>query len=94
MTVVWSQRAVGHLTHLHAFIAEDKPAAAARMASLILDAIDGLVERPNLGRPGRIENTRELVVAGTPFVIAYRIRGSRLEILGVFHGRRRWPAGL
>jgi toxin ParE1/3/4 len=46
---------------------------------------------PYLGRPGRVANTRELVVTSTPFIVAYRVVSDRIEILAVFHGARRWP---
>ena len=44
-----------------------------------------------LGRPGRVEGTRELVVAGTPYVIPYGVRENRVEVLRVFHAARKWP---
>lgn len=94
MTVVWSPRAVGHLADLRAYIAQDNPAAAGRVAETILVAVERLVEFPNLGRPGRVTGTRELVIPGTAYVIPYRLRGDRLEIVAVFHGRQRWPARL
>ena len=94
MTVVWSRRAVGHLAGLRAYIAHDNPAAAGRVAETILGAVERLAELPNLGRPGRVPGTRELVIPGTPYVIPYRLRGDRLEIVAVFHGRRRWPVVL
>ena len=91
MTVVWSARAVGHLEHLRARIARDRPGAAAQVAATILGTVELLAEHPGLGRPGRVPGTRELVVPGTPYLIPYRVRGDRLETLAVFHGRRRWP---
>ena len=94
MTVVWSPRAVGHLADLRAYIAQDSPAAAGRVAETILVAVERLAELPNLGRPGRVTGTRELVIPGTGYVIPYRLRGDRLEIIAVFHGRQRWPARL
>jgi plasmid stabilization system protein ParE len=33
-------------------------------------------------------------VPDTPFIIPYRIRNRCLELIAVFHGRRRWPAKL
>jgi toxin ParE1/3/4 len=32
-----------------------------------------------------------LVIARTPFVVAYRINDKAIEVLRVFHGSRRWP---
>ena len=94
MTVVWSPRAIGHLAALREYIARQNPGAAARTAATLLAAVDRLAELPNLGRPGRVSGTRELVVPGTRYVIPYRARGERLEIIAVFHGRQRWPKRL
>jgi toxin ParE1/3/4 len=94
VTVVWSPRAIGHLADLRSYIAREHPDAAARTAATLLAAVDRLAEMPNLGRPGRVPGTRELVVPGTRYVIPYRLRGERLEIIAVFHGRQRWPKRL
>ena len=94
MTVVWSPRAIGHLAALRDYIPRENPGAAARTATTLLAAVDHLAELPNLGRPGRVSGTRELVVPGTRYVIPYRVRGERLEIIAVFHGRQRWPRRL
>ena len=94
VTVVWSPRAIGHLAALRDYIARENPGAAARTAATLLAAVDRLAELPNLGRPGRISGTRELVVPGTRYVIPYRVRGERLEIIAVFHGRQRLPKRL
>ena len=50
--------------------------------------------RAALGRPGRVEGTRELVVPDTPYLVPYRGRGHAVEILRVFHGARKWPKKL
>ena len=94
MTVVWSPRAIGHLADLRAYIVRENPGAAARTAAMLLAAVDRLAELPNLGRPGRVSGTRELVVPGTRYVILYRVRAERLEIIAVFHVRQRWPKRL
>jgi toxin ParE1/3/4 len=94
VTIVWSPRAIEHLAHLREYIARDNPNAANRIASALLEAVERLAKLPNLGRSGRVAGTRELVVSGTPYVIAYRLRGDRLEIVGVFHARQKWPRQL
>ena len=50
-----------------------------------------LLDNPALGRPGRVPGTRELVVAGTPYILPYRVQGEIIQILHVLHGARRWP---
>jgi plasmid stabilization system protein ParE len=44
-----------------------------------------------MGRPGRIEGTRELVISRTPYIAAYRIVGNTVRILRVLHGAQQWP---
>ena len=46
---------------------------------------------PDSGRPGRLPKTRELVVAGSPYFIPYRVIGDTIEIIRVIHGARPWP---
>jgi len=94
VTIVWSPRAVAHLEHLRAHIARDRPGAAAQVAATILGTVELLAEHPGLGRPGRVPGTRELFVPGTPYLMLYRVRGDRIEILAVFHGRQQWPKKL
>ena len=94
MIIVWSPRAIEHSVHLRSHIARDNPKAANRIAGALLDAVERLAELPNLGRPGRVTATREFVVPGTPYVIPYRLRGDRLEMIAVFHGRQKWPKQL
>ena len=91
MKVVWSRRAIFNLIQLRQFIAQDRPEAGARVATRILDSVENLSRQPNAGRPGRIAGTRELVISGTSYLVPYRIRGGSLEIIAVFHGRRKWP---
>jgi predicted transcriptional regulator len=53
-----------------------------------------LSTQPQMGRPGRLPGTRELVLSGTPFIVPYRVKRERLELLAVFDGRRQWPGRL
>jgi len=91
VNIVWSPKAIEHLAHLRAYIARDNPKAANRVAQALLIGVERLAELPNLGRPGRAVGTRELVVPGTPYVVPYRLRSDRLEVIAVFHRRQKWP---
>jgi toxin ParE1/3/4 len=92
MTPIWSPEAIADLVALRAYIEEDNPAAAQRIALPILHNVESLLpNRPEMGRPGRVPGTRELVIPRTPFIVPYRLLGNTIQILRVFHGARRWP---
>jgi len=57
----------------------------------IIAAVEQLDTFPGIGRAGRVEGTKELVVDGTPYIVPYRKKGERIEILRVYHAARRWP---
>ena len=53
-----------------------------------------LEEFPDMGRSGRVAGTRELVVQGTPFIVAYQVRKDSVRILRILHGAQLWPDSL
>ncbi len=91
MHVRWTRRALRALDEIAAYVARDRPMAASRLVERIRDATTLLSTHPDLGRQGRVRGTRELIVAGTPFLVAYRICDDAVEILAVLHAARRWP---
>ena len=93
MRVRWLRTALAKLEAEADYIGEDSPAAAGRVVQKIFRAANLLKKNPAMGRPGRVAGTRELVVAGTPYVLPYRVRADAVEILRVFHAARRWPEG-
>lgn len=94
MKLFWTRLALDDLRHVHDYIATKRPRAAAEIAEHISRATRMIAEHPEMGRPGRVAGTRELVVAGTPFLIAHSIRGERVEVLALLHAARRWPDSL
>ena len=91
MKIRWTRLAVDDLDQAREFISADKPGAARATIGRIRSAVRALETHPLIGRMGRVEGTRELVVSGTPFIVVYRIARQRVEILGPIHGARRWP---
>ncbi len=89
--VRWLRQAVANLEAHARYIARDNPAAATRVVLAIERAVAQVADYPGLGKPGRVEGTRELVVSGTPYIVPYRVRGQSVEILRVFHAARKWP---
>ncbi len=91
MNIIWSPTARADLEHIQIYISERNPRAAAKVAKTILAAIEQLRWFPAMGRVGRVPGTRELVIAGTPYIAPYRVVERGVEIIAVLHGRRRWP---
>jgi toxin ParE1/3/4 len=89
--VLWTRLALEDLGAARDHFADERPAAAARAVERIKSAVEALRRHPEIGRPGRVEGTRELVVTGTPFIAAYRVKAKRVEIIALIHGARRWP---
>ncbi len=91
MRLRWSQSALADLIDLRAYIEKDRPIAASTVARRILQAVSLLEQFPHMGRPGRVEGTRELVVSRTPYLVPYRVEDETIELLRVLHGARKWP---
>jgi plasmid stabilization system protein ParE len=82
---------------LIAYIAADRPKAAARVADRIDAACSGLGAALT-GRPGRVSGTYEKVVSGLPYIVVYALdpahaKDAPVTILRVIHGARDWPPG-
>jgi toxin ParE1/3/4 len=91
MEIIWREVALNGLEHARDFIAANNPTAANRIFDAILSSVKRLAERPNSGRPGRVEGTRECVVTGTPYVVAYAVVDGRLNVIAILHGAQEWP---
>ena len=89
--LLWHPSADQDFAELILFIAEDDLTAALRVEAEILRQVALLADYPMIGREGRVRNTRELVILGTPYLVAYRVTQEDLEVLSIFHGARRWP---
>jgi toxin ParE1/3/4 len=94
MKIIWTAQALRDLLMVREHIEKDNKDAAARIAARLRASAKRLAIHPETGRPGRVGSTRELVVSGTPYILPYRIRQGRLEILAVIHGAQEWPEQL
>ena len=92
MIPIWSPEAINDLAALRIYIEQDDPIAAQRVALHIIHSIETLLpNNPELGRPGRVPGTRELVIPKMPFIVPHRLVGNTIQILRIFHGARPWP---
>lgn len=87
--IVWSPRALRRLNAIRMFVAQDKPVAAESLALRILNAADALKQHPSLGRRGPNSGLRQLIVAGTPYTMVYRVHAQRVVIATIWHAAQR-----
>ena len=94
MTITWTRPAHDDFLGIVAWIKGNNPAAAARVGQRILDAVEQLDQFPLRGRPGRSPGTRELVIAGLPYLVVYSVDSvdpRSVAVLRVLHGAMQWP---
>lgn len=90
MTVFWTPAALQDRSDIWDYIAADNPGAAMRMDLLFSEAAARLARHPRLGRPGRIEGTREWIPHES-YRLVYEIDGDRVWVLALVHTARQWP---
>ena len=92
MRIAWTRRYLQELASIGAYIDQHDPRAAARVVNTIHTKTNRLLSaNPFIGRNGEIRGTRELVIPGTPYVVAYRVGDAQIDVLFVQHGARAWP---
>ena len=91
MRVEWTKKALSNLDNAVEYIATDNPTAARKVAQKIWNTTQLLTKQPGLGRPGRVSGTRELVIAGLPYILPYVENDGIIVILRILHTSMKWP---
>lgn len=94
MKLTWSAFALSDRDGIFTYIEAVNPSAAVLIDERIVATTRRLIDFPASGRIGRIAGTRELVINGTPYVVAYAVAETTIRILRVLHGAQEWPASL
>lgn len=90
MRVIWTPEALQDRADVWDYIAADNPRAAVRMDELFSDAAARLTDHPKLGRPGKIQGTRELAPHES-YRLVYEVSGESVWMLALVHTARQWP---
>jgi toxin ParE1/3/4 len=88
MKVRWLTNALNGLVTVRVRLAEENPRAARNVADRIERSVSRLAEFPASGPEGTVQGTREVVVTGLPYVLVYRVVGSEVHILRLFHQKQ------
>lgn len=88
MQIAFAAAAKRDLNAIVDYIAQDNPTAAEAVLDAIRTVATRLADFPDMGHAGRLPDTRELTVAGLPYLIVYQVVGETVTIIAVFHGAR------
>jgi toxin ParE1/3/4 len=91
MAIVWTTSAQLDVNGIWDFIEVRNPDAAELVSSEILRTVEGLLQFPKRGKPGRVKETRELVISGLPYVAVYLLTKKNVVILQVLHLQTHYP---
>ncbi|MGH8460712.1 MAG: type II toxin-antitoxin system RelE/ParE family toxin [Stenotrophobium sp.] len=92
MRLIWTRLAAADRKEIREYVALENPEAAINLDELFSVQGRHLVEHPDLGRPGRVNGTRELIVHRS-YALVYDIAGTQVRLLRVLHTAREWPPG-
>lgn len=86
----WLELARDDLFSIVEYVSEENPDAAQRLLDDISVKVSKLSDFPKVGRPGRVEGTRELVALAN-YIVVYQEDSSSIRILRVLHAAQKWP---
>ncbi|MEO7361364.1 MAG: type II toxin-antitoxin system RelE/ParE family toxin [Gemmatimonadaceae bacterium] len=90
MKVVWTPEALQDRLDIWDYISADNRRAAIKIDTLFSNAAVKLAAHPDLGRPGLVSGTRELI-PHERYRLVYEIGDETLWVLAVVHTARQWP---
>ena len=88
MKVLLTPQSQIDISAIHAYIARDKEHSADLMVARIQASFARIAQFPEAGRPTRLLNIREVIVA--PYVVPYRVKKKQqvVDILRILHGKQ------
>lgn len=89
-TVFWTIDALEDREAIYGYIESDNPRAALALDESFASKAERLAVHAELGRIGRVDGTRELVVHRS-FILVYDLADGTIRILRVLHTAMQWP---
>jgi len=86
----WKATAVADLIAIIDYISDENPVAAQKLKDEIHLKVSRLPRHPKNCRPGRVEDTREMVI-GHNYIVIYSENDGVVTILRILHAAQQWP---
>ena len=90
MKVEWTDASIADRTAIFDHIEADNPRAAADLDDVFVAAARLLRQHPEMGRPGKVPGTRELL-PHRHYRLVYAVTQDAVQILAIAHTSRQWP---
>ena len=91
MKLLWAEEAMQDIADIDHYLTGLFPKKRQSTLQYISDQADRLLEMPHLGRIGKVQGTRELVLGSLPYILVYKVEEYLLHILHVQHTSRNYP---
>ncbi|MCW9682951.1 type II toxin-antitoxin system RelE/ParE family toxin [Dolichospermum planctonicum UHCC 0167] len=91
MQVKWLKWALRNLEQARNYVFQDNPTAAQGLIIKIQNAANQLQKYPFMGKNGRVEGTKELIISNSPYILIYRVKEESVEVLRILHTSKRYP---
>jgi addiction module RelE/StbE family toxin len=85
MRIRWTPAAAADMQSISDYLKKHHARYRQPTMRKLYERIRGLKDAPYLGRPGRIEGTRELLFSPLPYIAVYRVAGQSIEIWRIWH---------
>jgi toxin ParE1/3/4 len=85
MRIRWTLRAAADMQNISDYLKKRQPEYRQPTMRKIYERIRALKNAPYVGRPGRVEGTREILFPPMPYIVVYRVNGQTIEIWRVYH---------
>ncbi len=79
----WTNRALGRLDEIAAYIAKDNPTRATTFVTELRKKVD-ILKSHQLGKAGRVFGTKELVLHPN-YLAVYRVKDGEVQIITILH---------
>ncbi len=91
MKIVLTPTASHDIKHIYSYIIENSDVPTAKkVLSSVENMIDHLEKFSELGKIGRVKNTRELTIPKLPFIIIYKLYKTHIAIVSIMHTSKKW----
>ena len=94
MRIRYSDEAVADLQAIVSFGMKEGLPDPRAFVRRLRDRLKILAEHPMAGRVGRVDGTRELPLAGLPYIAIYLVsyETETVDVIRVLHGAQMWPS--